>query len=65
MVLADMNDDIGDKDIQQFCKNTGLVEAISYLHGRTKVPTHQRGSKPIDRIFISRTRPKVVSLTLV
>jgi len=55
MVLADMNDNVGDKDIQQFCKNTDLVEVISYLHSRTKVPTHQRGSKPIDGIFISRT----------
>jgi len=50
-----MNDDIRDKDIQQFCKNTSLVEAISCIHGQTKVPTHQRGSTPIDRIFISRT----------
>jgi len=55
MVLADMNDNVRDKDIQQFCKHTGLVEAITYLHGRTKVPMHQRGSKPIDWIFISRT----------
>jgi len=53
MVLANMNDDVGDKDIQQFCKTTSLVEAISYLHGQTKIPTHQSGSKPINRIFIS------------
>jgi len=33
MVLADMNNDVGNKDIQQFCKNTSLVEAISYIHG--------------------------------
>jgi len=54
IVLADMNDDVLDKDILQFCKTTSLVEAISSIHSQTTVPTHQRGSKPINRIFISK-----------
>jgi len=30
-----------------------LVEAIAALHGKSPLPTHQRGSKAIDGIFLS------------
>jgi len=32
IVLANMNDNVWDKAIIQFCKTTSLVEAISYMH---------------------------------
>jgi len=54
MLLADMNDDVLSKDIQNFCQELQLVEAISSLHGRSPIPTHQRGSKAIDGIYVSQ-----------
>jgi len=52
IIMADMNEDVTSKAIQQFCKDTQLVEAIKQLHGPAKVPTHQWGSTAIDSIFI-------------
>jgi len=53
VLLADMNDDVLSKEIQKFCHELNLVEAISMLHGKSPVPTHQRGSKVIDGIYVS------------
>jgi len=53
VLLADMNEDVISIDIQKFCQELNLVEAISSLHGRSPVPTHQRGSKAIDGIYVS------------
>jgi len=52
MLLADMNDDVLSKEIQKFCHELNLVEAISMLHGKSPIPTHQHGSKAIDGIYI-------------
>jgi len=49
-----MNEDVLALDIQKFCMETHLVEAISSLHGTSPVLTHQRGSKAIDGIFLSK-----------
>jgi len=51
--MADMNEDVTSKAIQQFCKDTQLVEAIKQLHRPAKVPTHRWGSTAVDGIFIS------------
>jgi len=55
IVLANMNEDVLVKDIAQFCQATNLVEAIHSLHGPSPVPTHQWGSKAINRIFVTKT----------
>jgi len=55
IVMADMNEDVEAEDIAAFCRETQLVEAINHLHGTSPTPTHQRGSKVIDGIFIPRT----------
>jgi len=55
IVLANMNKDVLAKDIAQFCKDTNLVKAISSVHGKAPIPTHQRGSRAIDGIFLSKT----------
>jgi len=47
-----MNDDVLSKEIQKFCQELNLVEAISTLHGKSPVPTHQHGSKAIDGIYV-------------
>jgi len=41
VLMADMNDNVNSQDIQQFCQELNLVEAISTLHGRSTIPTHQ------------------------
>jgi len=48
-----MNKDILSSDIKKFCQTTHLVEVIAALHGKSPIPTHQRGSKVIDGIFLS------------
>ncbi len=47
-----MNDNVLSKEIQKCCHELNLVEAISTLHGKSPVPTHQRGSKAIDGIYV-------------
>jgi len=54
VLLADMNDDINSATIQQFCRETNLVDAISELHGLLPIPMHQWGWKAINGIFMSR-----------
>jgi len=49
-----MNEDVISKDLQTFCHGLQLVEAISSLYGCSPVPTHQRGSKAIDGIYVSK-----------
>jgi len=52
-VLVDMNEDVLAPDIKQFCQDTNMVEVIAAMHGNSLLPTHQRGSKAIDGIFLS------------
>jgi len=54
ILLADMNDEVTAQPFHKFCQDLNLVEAISTLHGRSPLPTHQRGSKAIDGIYLSR-----------
>jgi len=51
--MADVNEDVAVEDIMAFCRAMQLVEAIHHLHGPSPTPTHQRGSKVINGIFIS------------
>jgi len=53
IVLVDMNKDVLSSDINKFFQTTHLVEAIAALHGKSPIPTHQKGSKAIDGIFLS------------
>jgi len=55
IILADMKDEVTAPDLQKFCQDLHLVEAISSMHGRSTQPTHQRGSKAIDNIYMSRS----------
>jgi len=52
IVMADMNEDVEVEDIKTFCWTTQLVEQ-SILHGSSPTPTHKRGRKAINGIFIS------------
>jgi len=55
LILADMNEDVNAPMIRQFCDELHLVEAISTLHGPAQKPTHQRGRRAIDGIYMSRS----------
>jgi len=52
IILADMNDDVWKDLIQALATQMGLQEAVTAQHGPGKPNTHNRGSTPIDRIFI-------------
>jgi len=49
-----MNEEVTAPDLRSFCQELNLVEAISMMHGRSPLLTHQRGSKAIDGIYLSR-----------
>jgi len=53
VLMVDMNKDIRAMQLQEFCHKLNLVKGIMHLHGLAKTPTHQQGSKAIDRIFLS------------
>ncbi len=61
ILLANMNEDILSKDLQKFCQELQLVEAISSLYRKSPIPTHQRGRQAIDGIFISGALMKDVT----
>jgi len=50
-----MNKDVMAPALQNFCQGLHLVEAISMMHSQLTTPTHQQGSRAIDRIYMSRT----------
>jgi len=53
IVLTDFNDNVTNFSVSSWAMNLSLVEAISWLHPASTPPTYQRGSKPIDRVFIA------------
>jgi len=55
ILLGDMNDDVNAPVFKKFCQDLHLVEAILSLHGKSPHPTHQRRSKAINGIYISRS----------
>jgi len=53
LVLTDFNDDVTAADARKWAAEFGLVEAITYLNAGPVPPTYQRGSRPIDGMFIA------------
>ena len=52
------NEDVRSEDACSFSRKLremGLVEAITTAHGKQGPPTYERGSEPIDGIFVSET----------
>jgi len=52
LITMDVNEDIQLPTVHNFFQSVGLSEAIAQWHGPTLPPTHNRGSKPIDAIFV-------------
>jgi len=53
IVLTDFNDDVTAADARNWAAALGLVEALMHLNSGPAPPTYQRGSRPIDGIFIA------------
>jgi len=52
IILADMNDDVWEDPILALATRTGLHDAVISQHGPGTPNTHNRGSTPIDGIFV-------------
>jgi len=53
ILLTDFNEDVRSPWIQRYFEDLNLVEALTYLTGLPPTATHNRGSTPIDGIYIS------------
>jgi len=51
--LGDFNDNTSQVAFKRRFQELGLVNALVHLHGQPTWPTHNRGSNPIDAIYIS------------
>ena len=54
ILMADANDNVKSSAIRSWATKIGLEEAVSKTTSKD-IPTHQRGSKPIDGIFLSHS----------
>ena len=55
MVLMDMNEDVCSSPAAASLRALGLTEVILHNHGSNAPPTYNRGSTPIDGIFVTST----------
>ncbi len=59
ILAADLNKDIQDQKIQTMLKTVGLIAITMALHMQQPLATHNRGSLPIDGIFVPVTLLKI------
>jgi len=50
--MADMNEDVQEDPVLMTATNIGLQDAVTTQHGKNAPSTHNRGSAPIDGIFM-------------
>jgi len=50
--MADMNEDVREDPVLTTATNMGLQDAVTTQHGKDAPNTHNRGSAPIDGIFL-------------
>jgi hypothetical protein len=53
VVAMDMNEDVRDHNAVRYLRKLGLTEVITHRHGPTAPRTCNRGSTPIDGIFVT------------
>jgi len=53
VIMGDFNEDTSQGTFKRRFQELGLVDALAHLHGQPTLPTHNRGSHPIDAIYIS------------
>lgn len=54
ILLVDSNEDIRDGNFDRGLRQLGLHSGIRTRHGNSPPPTHQKGSAPIDDIYVTR-----------
>jgi hypothetical protein len=55
LIAIDANDDVRNCDLTRRFRELGLHEAVMARHGLQAPPTYNRGSLPIDAIYVSST----------
>ena len=55
VVKLDVNDDVRNCKFTEMMGQLGLVELVTAQHGVEGPSTYNRGSQPIDGLFVSRT----------
>jgi len=50
--MADMNDDVRDDPVLSAATNMGMNDVVTTQHGHSTPNTHNRGSTPINGIFL-------------
>jgi hypothetical protein len=58
VVGGDINDDVRSCLCSQRLQEIGLVEILTYMHGTNGTPPYNRGSTPIDGIYVTPTLRK-------
>ena len=53
IILLDVNDDVRSTEVSLFFEAFNMVELLTHTHGNSAPATYQRGSHPIDGIFVS------------
>jgi len=53
IVLSNFNNDVTAASVHNWAAQLGLVEAITWLTQGDPPPTYQRGSRPIDGLFMA------------
>jgi len=53
VIMGDFNKDTSQGNFKRWFQDLGLVDALAHLHGQPTLPAHNRGSNPIDAIYIS------------
>jgi len=52
IIMGDMNEDIWEDPVLSVATNMGVTDAVTTQHGNQSPNTHNRGSMPIDGIFL-------------
>ena len=55
VIGVDANEDVRGGVLADKLEHLGLTECVTAQHGRYGPPTYERGSVPIDGLFVSRT----------
>ena len=55
MIGVDANEDVRKSKLSAALEKIGMVKVITQQHGQEGPPTYERGSIPIDGIYVSQT----------
>jgi len=62
IIMGDMNEDIWEDPVLSVATNMGVTDAVTTQHGNQSPNTHNRGSMPIDGIFLPTNLIQTIQL---